>query len=232
MRRRTRRLGQSGASPRNSRPQPIMPLPFPSLLVITDHAQAARPLPDLAEDLFGLGVRWLSLRDKGLPDSERLALARALVGRARRWSATVTLHGDPGLALAAGAAGVHLPDGGDVAAARALLGAGGLIGASTHDAAGLAVAAAAGADYATLSPVFATASKPGYGPWLGADGLRRMVAGAPLPVVALGGVESAGAAAACLAAGAAGLATMGLAMRDPPAVAALLGAFGRLYPSG
>ncbi|SMH48276.1 thiamine phosphate synthase [Azospirillum agricola] len=210
--------------------------PFPPLLVITDRKQAIRPLPELAGDLFELGVRWLSLRDKDLPDSVRLDLARALVGRARRWSALVTLHGDPALALAAGAAGVHLPDGGDtpdaLAAARALLGPGALVGVSAHDAAGLARAAAGGADYATLSPIFPSASKPGYGPWLEADGLRRMAAGAGLPVIALGGVESPDAARACRRAGAAGVAAMGLAMRAPPAVAGLLAALSAASPEG
>ncbi|XKH36373.1 thiamine phosphate synthase [Azospirillum doebereinerae] len=201
-----------------------MPLPTPSLLVITDRSQAACPLADLADRLFALGLRWLSLRDKDLPDADRLDLARALVGRGRAWSATVTLHGDPALALAAGAAGVHLPDGGDAAAARALLGKGALIGVSAHDAAGLARAAAQGADYATLSPVFASASKPGYGPWLGVDGLRRMAADSGLPVVALGGVETPDAVLACRESGAAGVAAMGVAMRDPAAVAGLLAA--------
>lgn len=198
-----------------------MTLPDPPLLVITDRSQAVRPLPDLAEALFGLGVRWLSLRDKDMPESERLTLARALVERGRRWSATVTLHGDPALALAAGAGGVHLPDGGDPAAARALLGPGALVGVSAHDAAGLA-RAAGGADYATLSPVFASASKPGYGPWLGTRGLRRLTSVSDVPVIGLGGVESPEAVAACRDAGAAGVAAMGAAMRDPGAVAGLL----------
>jgi len=199
-----------------------MPLPSPPLLIVTDRTQAIRPLPDLADTLFALGVRWLSLRDKDLPEAERLDLARVLVERGRAWSATITLHGDPALALAAGAAGVHLPDGGDAAAARALLGNDALVGVSAHDAAGLARAAAQGADYATLSPVFASASKPGYGPWLGADGLRRMVADSRIPIVALGGVETPAAALACRESGAAGVAAMGVAMRDPAAVAGLL----------
>jgi thiamine-phosphate pyrophosphorylase len=68
--------------------------------------------------------------------------------------------------------------------------------------------------------VFATDSKPGYGPALGLDGLaagRRAVPG--LPVVALGGVEP-GRARACVEAGAAGVALMGAVMRagDPAAV--------------
>jgi thiamine-phosphate pyrophosphorylase len=69
-------------------------------------------------------------------------------------------------------------------------------------------AAAEGCDYATLSPIFASASKPGYGPPLGVHALG----GAPLPVYALGGVDETN-AAACIAGGAAGVAVMGAAMR-------------------
>ena len=76
--------------------------------------------------------------------------------------------------------------------------------------------------------MFATTSKPGYGPALGIDGLAagcRTVAevGSPLGVYALGGIGPAQ-AAACLAAGAAGVAVMGLVMRadDPGAVVASL----------
>ncbi|WP_029011402.1 thiamine phosphate synthase [Azospirillum halopraeferens] len=203
-------------------------IPRPSLLVITDRHRAGRPLPELADALFAAGVRWLSLRDKDLEEGERLALARTLVARGRRHGAVVTLHGAPETALAAGAAGVHLADGGDPRHARAILGPRALVGVSAHDAAGLAAAAAGGADYATLSPVFPTASKPGYGPALGPEGLRAAVAGLRLPVLALGGIGPAQAAAA-MAAGAAGVAVMGLAMAGPDpaaAVAALLAVSG------
>jgi len=187
-------------------------IPTPPVLLITDRHQAALPLPALAERAFAAGLRWLSLRDKDLPDAERAALARTLVAAARPWGATITLHGDPELALATGAAGVHLPDGGDAAAARALLGPRALIGVSAHDGAGLARAAAQGADYATLSPVFPSPSKPGYGPPLGLDGFARLAANAPLPVLALGGID-AGNAAAVRGAGASGVAVMGALLR-------------------
>ncbi|HYD64621.1 thiamine phosphate synthase [Azospirillum sp.] len=201
-------------------------LPAPPVLLITDRHQAAQPLPELAERAFAAGLRWLSLRDKGLPDAERAALARTLVARARPWDATVTVHGDPELARAAGAAGVHLPDGGDATAVRALLGPRALIGVSAHDGAGLARAAAQGADYATLSPVFPSPSKPGYGPPLGLDGFARLAANAPLPVLALGGID-AGNAAAVRGAGAAGVAVMGALLRadTAEATARLLAAF-------
>lgn len=200
-------------------------LPFPPVLAITDRHQAALPLPEVATALFAAGLRWLSLREKDLDPAEQVDLARRLVACARPWGAVVTLHGDPALALAAGAAGVHLPDGGDPAArvdlARRLLGREALVGVSVHGISGLRRAVAAGADYATVSPVFASASKPGYGPPLGIGGLRHLVVGAGLPVVALGGIDAAG-AAACVAAGAAGVAVMGAAMGDPGRLAATL----------
>jgi len=68
----------------------------------------------------------------------------------------------------------------------------------------------------TLSPTFLTGSKPGYGPALGLDALAAAAAKAPGPIVALGGITPHN-AAACLAAGARGVAVMGEIMRaaDP-----------------
>ncbi|MGH6976892.1 MAG: thiamine phosphate synthase, partial [Stellaceae bacterium] len=80
-----------------------------------------------------------------------------------------------------------------------------------------------GADYVTLSPIFATASKPGYGPALGLDELADLAAKSLIPVLALGGVDAA-AVGSCLAAGAAGVAVMGavMAVADPRAVTSAL----------
>ncbi|GIF46122.1 thiamine-phosphate pyrophosphorylase [Asanoa ferruginea] len=92
-----------------------------------------------------------------------------------------------------------------------------LVGRSCHDAAEVAAAAAEGCDYVTVSPVYLSASKPGYGPPLGPPGLAALTRNAP-PVYALGGVSPAE-AAACRAAGAYGVAVMGAVMRDPDSVA-------------
>lgn len=202
-----------------------MPLPVPPLLAITDRHLSTLPLAETADRLFASGVRWLSLRDKDLADADRLALARMLLQRARPWGARITLHGDPALAAEAGVDGVHLPAGFDPAAARALLGPAALIGLSCHDSDGadLVERVRGAVDYLTLSPVFPSASKPGYGPCLGTSGLRRWT-GLGVPVVALGGIDEARAVADCLAAGAAGVAAMGLAMRGPQALAPLLAA--------
>ena len=189
-------------------------LPVPPLLIITDRRQAGTDLPSLAEAAFRAGARWLSLREKDLDPEARSALLRALVALGARHGARVTLHGAPEAASAAGAGGVHLPRRADVAAARRCLGPEALIGISVHDAAELG--AATGADYVTISPVFLSASKPGYGPALGLKGLRALAARAPCPAVALGGITAA-TAADCLRSGAAGVAVMGPVMRaaDP-----------------
>jgi 8-oxo-dGTP diphosphatase len=61
------------------------------------------------------------------------------------------------------------------------------VGASSHDAEELELAARLGADFATLSPVCATTSHPGATP-LGWERFARLVTDARLPVYALGGV--------------------------------------------
>jgi thiamine-phosphate pyrophosphorylase len=193
-------------------------LPVPPLLVISDRHQARRPLDEVAEAIFAGGCRWLSLREKDLPATERRALLNALVGIGRRWKATVSVHEDVEAAVMAGAGGVHLPRTGNPEAARARLPAG-LIGASAHSAAEASALLGSGADYVTISPVFITASKPGYGPAIGLDGLAEIVAQVPGPVIALGGINAAN-APLWLSAGASGVAVMGEVMRaaNPRAV--------------
>ncbi|MGH7064850.1 MAG: thiamine phosphate synthase [Stellaceae bacterium] len=190
-------------------------LPAPPLLVISDRAQARRPIEEIAAAVLDGGCRWFSLREKDLPADARCRLLAALVALGHRYGAVVTVHDDVEAAIAAGADGVHLPGGASVGPVRARLPAA-LIGASAHSPTEAAAALRAGADYVTLSPVFPSASKPGYGPALGLDGLAELVAEAPGAAVALGGVTAAN-AAACRKAGAAGVAVMGEAMRaaDP-----------------
>jgi thiamine-phosphate pyrophosphorylase len=193
-------------------------LPVPPLLVISDRHQARRPLEEVAEAVFAGGCRWFSLREKDLPAEDRRALLAALLAMGRRCGAVVTAHEDIEAVLAVHADGVHLPSGGSPEAARSRLPRA-LIGASAHSADEAAALLGVGADYVTVSPVFLTASKPGYGPALGVEGLARIVAQAPGPVIALGGITPAN-AGLCLSAGARGIAVMGEIMRaaDPQAI--------------
>jgi thiamine-phosphate pyrophosphorylase len=201
-------------------------LPAPPLLVISDRRQARRPVEEIAEAIFAGGCRWFSLREKDLPAVERRALLSALVALGRRWDATVTVHEDVDAAVMASAGGVHLPSTGNAEAARARLRGGLLIGASAHFAEEASALLDSGADYVTISPVFTSASKPGYGPAIGLGGLAEIAAQVSGPVIALGGITAAN-ASFCLSAGASGVAVMGEIMRatDPQtAVEAILAA--------
>ena len=186
-------------------------LPEPPLLVISDRSQAARPLIEIAAAAFEGGCRWFSLREKDLPAAERRARLAKLVTLGRRYRATVTAHDDMEAVEAVRAAGVHLPSGSDPAAARRRLPQG-LIGVSAHSGAEAAAQLRAGADYVTLSPIFLTDSKPGYGPALGLDALAAAARTAPGAIIALAGIGPDN-AAACIAAGARGVAVMGEIMR-------------------
>ena len=203
-----------------------MTLPSPPLLVITDRQQARNDICDIAEAALSAGCRWLSLREKDLPQPQQLELLRELLDRSQQFQAKVMLHGDPALARQARADGVHLSAGSDPAAARRVLGKDALIGLSVHGIEEASNVDAKLVDYVITGPVFDTQSKPGYGPALGPEGLALIAKACPVPVVAIGGIDQQN-VSDCRVAGAAGIAVMGGIMRaENPAevVAQLIGA--------
>jgi thiamine-phosphate pyrophosphorylase len=198
-------------------------IPSPPLLVISDRPLARGEVIDTLAASFRGGARWAMLREKDLAPAAVRDLARRLMAAADPYGATVLINGDAALALEVGAAGVHLPQGRSVAQAREALGADALIGVSAHSHEEVRHAEAAGADYATLSPVFPTESKPGYGPALGLGALAMIARDVRLPLIALAGIDISN-ARRCIEAGAAGVAVMGGIMRsaDPAAATAAL----------
>ena len=92
-------------------------------------------------------------------------------------------------ALLSGADGVHVGDE-DLPPreARRLLGPDRVLGVTVRGAAGAREAAAAGATYVGLGPVFATRTKEVPAPVLGLEHSRTEVQASPLPVVAIGGI--------------------------------------------
>ena len=195
--------------------------PLPSrLLAVTDRHQSVRPLPDQVSMLLDGGVRWIWLRDRDLPAAERQRLAEDLRALTARMGAALTIGADVELALTVGASGVHLRHADAISEARQRLGPGALIGVSAHNVAEVGSAAQHGADYATLSPIFASASKPGYGPALGTAALGEAAA-LGLPIVALGGVTLVN-ASDCVSNGAKAVALMGGAMRAQRFVARIV----------
>ena len=192
------------------------PLPEPPLLLVTDRQQARRPLAAVVAAAIAAGCRWVSLREKDLPDDELVPLLRTLLPVARKSGAMLMLHGEAKLAQLAGADGVHLPSGSDAGAARSLLGPGKLIGVSIHTATEAAAIDPRHADYALAGPAFETPSKPGYGPEIGRKGLAEIARISRVPVLAIGGINTAR-VGEVMAAGCAGVAVMGGIMRavDP-----------------
>jgi thiamine-phosphate diphosphorylase len=181
--------------------------------VLTDRAQAARPLLAVVAEAIAGGGRTVLLREKDLPRPERLALAMALRDLLDRVHGRLIVAGPDPLDGDA----VHLSAHDAMPANRPPL-----VGRSCHSEAELAAASAV--DYVTLSPIYPSLSKSGYGPPIGLDGLRRLSGHTPRSVFALGGVETPARVAACRQAGAAGVAVMGAVMRapDPAAVVAAL----------
>jgi thiamine-phosphate pyrophosphorylase len=184
-------------------------LPAPPILVITDRQQCSEHLETRAASLFQAGCRFLSLREKDMAREERRALLEKLVAVGKSFGAKVGVHDDLAAAGSCGSA-LHLPANGDLAAARRLLGPGATIGQSCHNRAEIAAAMAGGADYVTVGPVFASASKPDYA--LLTD-VGSAIAGFAIPILALGGIATG--TLPSLPVGFAGVAVMGQAMTAP-----------------
>jgi thiamine-phosphate pyrophosphorylase len=179
------------------------------LVVLTDRTRCDDLPATVAAAVRG-GADAVVFREKDLPPDERRALGEQVAEAAA--GAELAVASDLGLAAELGATTVHL------AAADPWPDTDLAVGRSCHDAVELSDAADHAADYVTVSPVFATSSKPGYGPPLALDGLADLAMRSPVPVLALGGVDPTN-AADCLAAGATGVAVMGgvMAAHDPEA---------------
>lgn len=184
---------------------------LPPFIVLTDRAQCSDPLVDVVAAAIEAGARAVVLREKDLSEARRGELAEQLRAVLAPVEGVLILAGPRGDA-------VHLSASDVFPTLRPSL-----VGRSCHDLREVRSAGEEGCDYVTLSPVFATASKPGYGPALGLQGLTTLTATAPSPVYALGGVHPPD-VADCLAAGASGIAVMGPIMRTPQLVAAYLAA--------
>jgi thiamine-phosphate diphosphorylase len=156
----------------------------------------------------------VQVRERDLPGRELVALVRALVALADGSPTRILVNDRLDLAIAAGAAGVHLR-GDSIAPAkvRTVTPPGFVIGRSVHDA-DEARRLDGDVDYFIAGPVWPTPSKP-TGPvahaLLGTHGLAAVVAAARVPVLAIGGVTL-DRIAQVAATGAAGIAAIGLFM--------------------
>ncbi|HEX8985211.1 MAG TPA: thiamine phosphate synthase, partial [Bryobacteraceae bacterium] len=184
---------------------------------ITDRRAAGgtEALLDVIAHNLAAGVDMVQIREKDLTARELFALVRAALALANPRGAKILVNSRADVALAAGAAGVHLPS--DSFAPSALCAAvpvpaGFLIGVSCHQVEQVRAAEREGASFATFGPVFYTASKAPYGEPVGIERLREACAAVRMPVFALGGIGENN-TAECIAAGAAGIAGIGMFQR-------------------
>lgn len=173
------------------------------------------------------GVTAVQVRDHDATTRELVALAAAVREALAPLGVPLIVDDRVDVALAVGADGVHVGQQDlDPLTARRLLGQAAHIGLSVHtpEQARAAAALPAGTvDLLGVGPVLATASKPDAAPPIGVEGLARICALAPVPCVAIGGVDRVP-TAAVRAAGAEGIAVISAVCGrpDPRAAAAAL----------
>lgn len=160
-------------------------------LLLDPSVAPSRDLSAVLREAAAVGVRLFQYRDKQA--SMKQAYARALPLRAAAKEAGVTflVNDRCDLAVAVEADGVHLgQDDLPVSDARRLLGAGKIIGLSTHNAEQVRRADQTDADYLGFGPIFATSSKANPDPVVGLDGLQTVRALTTKPIFAIGGITA------------------------------------------
>lgn len=193
----------------------------PPVYVITDPDSPHGVADQVLAAAWG-GAGLIQIRDKHATDDEVAALVARLAPRVAALGARLIVNDRVEVALRSGAHGLHIGQGdGDAAAIRRRT-PGLLLGLSVETLAQVAQIPP-GIDYLGAGPIRATATKPDHAAPIGFAGLAAIVATAPCPVYAIGGLGPQD-AAAVRATGACGLAVVSAVTRapDPQAAAAAL----------
>jgi thiamine-phosphate pyrophosphorylase len=166
------------------------------------------------------GATIVQLRDKQATTADMIETGRALKAVLAGTGVSLIINDDVEAAFAIGADGVHVGQS-DLAAAitRERVGRDMILGLSVETEELARRVDPAVVDYVGIGPVFATATKSDHKQPIGFDGLARIVAAAPVPAVAIGGVKAEHAAPA-LAAGARGIAVVSAICGQPDPKAA------------
>lgn len=162
-----------------------------SIYLVTDDGclQGRELLVCVREALEG-GVTLVQYRAKTASSAEMYAEALQLKALCDSFKVPLIINDRLDIAMAVGAAGVHLgQDDLPCAAARKLLGEDYIIGVSAHNPAEAKAALQSGADYLGCGAVFGTATKADVKK-LGTEGLTAICREKGLPVVGIGGVTA------------------------------------------
>lgn len=159
-------------------------------LVTDDGCLQGRALLDRVREALEGGVTLVQYRAKTASSAEMYAEAQELKALCDSFKVPLIINDRLDIAMAVGAAGVHLgQDDLPCAAARKLLGEDYIIGVSAHNPAEAKAALQSGADYLGCGAVFGTATKADVKK-LGTDGLAAICKAKGLPVVGIGGVTA------------------------------------------
>jgi thiamine-phosphate pyrophosphorylase len=137
------------------------------------------------------GATMVQLRDKQSGTAVIIETGRALMAMLAGSGALLVVNDDVDAALAIGADGLHIgQDDINPQRARAMIGADMILGLSVETEALAAAIDPALVDYAGVGPVFSTPTKPDHKQPIGYEGLAKLVALAPVPSVAIGGLKA------------------------------------------
>lgn len=161
------------------------------------------------------GVTMIQLRDKQAGTARMIETGQALQMALAGTGARLIINDDVEAAIALGADGLHIgQDDMTAAVARARIGKAMILGLSVETETLAAAVDPGVVDYVGVGPVFATSTKADHKQPIGFDGLARIVALAPVPAVAIGGLKRVH-VADVLAAGAKGLAVVSAICGQP-----------------
>lgn len=136
------------------------------------------------------GVKIVQLRMKDAPRDQVVATARALRKITEGTDTSFIVNDDPSIAAEVGADGVHVGQTDmTVPEVRERFPTLKIVGLSTHNLDQAAAAVALRPDYIGVGPVYATPTKKIPDPTLGPETAGRMIALAPFPAVAIGGIN-------------------------------------------
>jgi len=166
---------------------PLTYLITPGEAMSSDFSTSKTRILNTIELAVAAGISMIQIRERFLTTRQLFELSRAAVELTKASATKLLVNDRLDIAIAAGAAGVHLPERGlPVAAVRYACPRPFVIGASAHSVEGAITAAADGADFVLFGPVFDSGEKKG----VGTDKLSEVTSAVnQIPVLAVGGID-------------------------------------------
>lgn len=159
-------------------------------LVTEEEYSGSRSTLDVAKSAISGGIDIIQMREKNKTPQELLFLGKELSRLCRKSNVTFIVNDDPYLAKEVAADGVHLGQEDlkkyPLEKSREILGAGKIIGISTHSVKEFKKASESSCDYIAFGPVFKTKTKD-YA--IGTGDVKEVLSTTDKPVVFIGGIN-------------------------------------------